>query len=404
MNYSKNYFNLKGKNAEEIVHNLALKSFFVDWCFLNPKLPNGKELCDLLVIFDDVAIIWQIKDLKLDNKGRYKKKEVQKNLNQLYGARRSLFDLKVDIYLENPRRKKERFNFKRINEIYLISVLMGEGEEVFYFINEDKKGLCHFFTNDFTEIILNELDTVNDFVGYLQTKEKFVKTNKAITVVGGEQEFLAHYLIKGRNFDEFDKFDNVMIQDGSWEYFKSQPEYIAKRKADEISYGWDSMINRAFECSSEYEKVAREMARLNRFQRRCLSKAFFEAYKKANENSKDEKNNVLRRVLAVDGTTYCFLFQDDIGPQSSRKAHLGVICEIARGKYQQNTRVLGIATEMKSPPICSYDFCFLDMPEWTIENQKKFEQLQNKTQIFINPTMSYCSEDEYPKFDKWKLY
>ncbi|HLG30988.1 MAG TPA: hypothetical protein VI387_12330, partial [Candidatus Brocadiales bacterium] len=68
---SKDYFYLKGKNAEDLVHNLAIKTFFTDWCYLNPMLPDGKELCDLLVVFDEVAIIWMIKDLKLDEYGKY---------------------------------------------------------------------------------------------------------------------------------------------------------------------------------------------------------------------------------------------------------------------------------------------------------------------------------------------
>ncbi|MBU3924577.1 hypothetical protein KJ854_01420 [Patescibacteria group bacterium] len=123
-------------------------------------------------------------------------------------------------------------------------------------------------------------------------------------------------------------------------------------------------------------------------------------YKKANESSNDKRYNSLRRMVPGEGTTYCFLFQDDVEPRNSRRAHLGIICEIARGKYIRNTKVLGIATEMKSQPTCSYDFCFLDMPKWTEENQKKLEQLQNETKIFTNPTMSYHHEDEYPKTNK----
>ncbi len=63
---SKHYFQIKGKNAEKVVHDLAEKTFLTDWCFPNPKLQNGKELCDLLVVFDNIAIIWQIKDLKFN--------------------------------------------------------------------------------------------------------------------------------------------------------------------------------------------------------------------------------------------------------------------------------------------------------------------------------------------------
>jgi len=79
VDHQKHYFRLKGAKAEEMVQDLANKSFFIDWCYPNPKLPNGKELCDLLIIFDDIAIIWQIKDLKLDANNKYKKAEVEKN-------------------------------------------------------------------------------------------------------------------------------------------------------------------------------------------------------------------------------------------------------------------------------------------------------------------------------------
>ena len=96
--------NLKGKNAEDFVYELSKKSFLEDWCYLRPKLPNNKELCDLLVVFDQIAIIWQIKDLKLRKDGRYRQSEVKKNVRQLGTAKNRLFNLKVAIELENPRR------------------------------------------------------------------------------------------------------------------------------------------------------------------------------------------------------------------------------------------------------------------------------------------------------------
>jgi hypothetical protein len=69
-------FHQKGQRAEAIIHDLATTTFLTDRCYPNPKKPDGKELCDLLVVFDDSAIIWQIKDLKVDEAGRYKKAEV----------------------------------------------------------------------------------------------------------------------------------------------------------------------------------------------------------------------------------------------------------------------------------------------------------------------------------------
>ena len=109
-------FPREGPKAEKVIHDLSVKTFFTDWCYPNPPRPGGKELCDLLVIFDDTAIIWQIKDLKVDENGRYKQAEVEKNLRQLSGARRLLFDIKAPVRLSNPRRGEELSTLRKSQE------------------------------------------------------------------------------------------------------------------------------------------------------------------------------------------------------------------------------------------------------------------------------------------------
>ena len=188
---NKNYFDLKGKNAEKFLHELALKSLLTDWCYLNPKLPDGKELCDLLVVFDEIAIIWQVKDLKLNEDGKYKESDVQKNLKQLSGARRQLFDLKTPIKLKNPRRREELFNPAEIKQTYSISVLLCEDEEEFFsFVEDVKKYTVHIFTRNFTKIILSELDAISDFIRYLKEKENLINTNKS----GSSRKSVGHFI------------------------------------------------------------------------------------------------------------------------------------------------------------------------------------------------------------------
>lgn len=389
-----NYFDRKGKKAENILHHLAKKTFLVDWCYLNPELPNKNEMCDLLVVYDEIAIIWQIKDLKLNKQGKYDQSEVEKNLRQLSGARRQLFDLETPIELENPFRRKEVFNPNTIKEIYLISVLFGKGEEMFSFVEEIKNRKVHVFDKDFCQIILNELDTISDFVEYLRKKEMLLKKNKSLLIIGGEKELLAFYLINNRSFNRFDNADHITIEEGSWEHLQSKPEYQAKKKEDKISYLWDGMISRAHESSSrEYELVARELARPNRVQRRLLSKAFLGARLKAHN---DITHNLFRRIVVSDDATYCFLLQDDPEPRKRRKEHLGTICFIARGKNKKNKKVIGIAPEKKNNPTCSYDFCLMYIPEWTNELQKQSEDIQNKYKIFLDSSVCHIREEEYP--------
>ena len=155
MTRSKDHFQLKGKAAEQFVQEFAEKTFLVDWCFPNPTLPNGKELCDLLVVFDEVAIIWQVKELKLGRNGRYSKSAVRKNLRQLSGAQRQLFELKTPVKLKNARRKVESFDQAQIDEVFLISVLLGEGEDWFPFVEGLKDFPVHVFTRDSLKIVLD---------------------------------------------------------------------------------------------------------------------------------------------------------------------------------------------------------------------------------------------------------
>ena len=393
MSNSRHYFSLKGAAAEKVAHELAVGSFFTDWCYRNPNLTGGKELCDLLVVFDHIAIIWQIKDLKRHSDGRYNKNDVDKNIRQLSGAMRRLIDVKRPITLTNPRRGSEAFDPSTIKETYLISVLAGEGEDFFPLMESIQNKLVHVFTSGFMEIVLGELDTIDDFVRYIQAKEKLLQGLDQLMIMGGEEDLLAIYLLNKKTFGELARATSVLIDGSDWVMLQKRPDYQAKKKADEISYGWDSMIDRAHESGSpEYEQVAREMARPNRFERRFLAKVFYNAHIRAHKAS---GGNVFKRVLPFDDRTYCFLFTN-IKSRDHRKAMLENLCYVARGKMPQNSRVIGIATEKEIRPTCTYDFCYMDMPEWTDANAAHVEEIQRNTGLLTNTTVREAHEEEYP--------
>jgi hypothetical protein len=385
------YFREKGQRAEAVIHSLATKTFLTDWCYPNPKKPDGKELCDLLVVFDDTALIWQIKDLKVDEAGRYKKAEVEKNLRQLGGARRAMFDLRVPIRLENPRRGKELFNPDQIKTVHLISVLMGESEEPFPFFQFVKDKLIHVFTREFADLALSELDKVSDFCDYLRKKEA-IDQNKRVVVAGGEENLLAKYLENLHGFSWMDNYENILIDGTVWSALTRNPQFIAKKLEDQVSYGWDSVIDRAHDGTSEhYERLARELARPDRFTRRVISKSFLEAYGEYME----KKPPIFRRMTAFGDTTYCFLLMEDgKGPRERRKAMLQIMCFVARGIPPMNKRVIGVATEAENR---SYDYCVRIQPEWSAEDEANKLKIQQDIGIFVNPRREMGGEDEYPK-------
>jgi len=349
---SGHFFQQKGVLAERVIHDLATDTFFTDWCYPNPKKPSGKELCDLLVVFDDTAIIWQIKDLKVNQQGRYKQAEVERNLRQLGGARRTMFDLKTPITLSNPRRGNEQFAAAAINNVHLISVLMGEGEAPMPMMTEIKGHIMHVFTREFADIALSELDTVSDFCRYLHATEN-IDSGTQLMILGGEENLFGKYIEMGRNFQWIDNHNLIYIDDTIWPKIKSMPQYIEKKELDAISYGWDSIIERAHEGSKRYELLARELARPDRFTRRILSKYFMESYAEFMTTNRD----LFRRQFSILDTTYCFLITSDTPHPSQRnQSLLRSMCFVARGLNANIHRVLGVATTRANR---GYDFFFM---------------------------------------------
>ena len=121
-----------------------------------------------------------------------------KNLRQLGGARRTLFDLKTPITLSNPRRGAEVFAPDSIKHVHLISVRMGDGEEPMPLMPEIKGHLLHVFTREFADTALSELDTVSDFCRYLRAKESIARS-KQLVILGGEENLLGKYIEMGRD-------------------------------------------------------------------------------------------------------------------------------------------------------------------------------------------------------------
>lgn len=384
---------LKGKRAEALLHSLAVATFLEDWCYPNPRLPNGKELCDLLVVYGDQVIIWQVKDLKLGKYGQYPRSKVNKNLRQLAGARRQLLECKTVLQLENPRRGREAYDPASAKRVFLISALLGEEADIYSMVENAGGHMAHMFTRAAGEIILSELDTIADFIAYYAAKEDLLKSATRVAVNGGEEELLAFYLEEGRSFDTLKADDMTVLEGGRWTAFAQSDAYKARQEANRISYGWDSIIAEAHKAGGQYEEIARELARPNRVMRRCLADAFAEAALIAEA---DRQNNVMRRVLAIDGVTFCFLFMDESLTLKSRMAGLQDMCFVARGLARDNAMVVGIATEKRIGPPNSYDYVLLELPEWTDEHEAIMQEIQQHRRILVGPQMFRLDIKEYP--------
>ncbi len=259
---------------------------------------DGKELCDLLVIFGNDVIIFSDKDIKYPDHAdpaiawrRWYKRSIKAGAESTFGAERWIRDYPDKIYLDSKCTQKIPVAFPSREEIRIhrIVVARGASEACRDYFNEGSgslmivpdimgddhlmgveekpeevgiiprpiqpfmvgqvdpdRGFVHVFDDTTLGIILGTLDTTYDFIRYLAAKERFIKSGNLISAAG-EEDLLAHYL-KRVGTDGWHDFvlpgdSNLMgIGVGIWDEFQKHPQRIAQIEADKPSYAWDRLI------------------------------------------------------------------------------------------------------------------------------------------------------------------
>ena len=91
---------------------------------------------------------------------------------------------------------------------------------------------------------LEETDTIRDFTDYLEKKEIFIRSGVLAEARG--ENLLAYYAVR-TNAEAIMTLClttvSVTIDRGRYARLIDEPQYIAKKQADEISYVWDALIN-----------------------------------------------------------------------------------------------------------------------------------------------------------------
>ncbi len=231
-------------SAERYLKRLCDKSFLSMWSYAGVyrdqghtnKGGDGKEVCDLLVVFKDHIIIFSDKDCEFPKTGnieldwsRWYRKAILKSAEQAWGAERWILTHPDRLFIDRsctvpfpidlPSPEVARFH--RIVVAHAasercIKELGGSGSLMImpdiigdrhcaapelkvkpFAIGQvnPAKGFVHVFDDTTLDVVLNTLDTVTDFVNYLAKKEKFITSGK-LAVACGEEDLLAFYLKK----------------------------------------------------------------------------------------------------------------------------------------------------------------------------------------------------------------
>jgi hypothetical protein len=289
--------------SERYLHQLCERSFLSLWTYpgiyrdqgKQTATQEGKEVCDLVVVFGDHVILFSDKEDSVSESGkpqvdwkRWYRKAVEKSASQLWGAERWFRDFQERLFLDRACHRPfpiqlpvpSRIKFHRIavargatercRKFYgggsgtlpfyagwLVRALMEQGKEVPPFVITDvdpARGFVHVFDDIALDIVISTLDTPQDFVNYLIRRERFLRS-RLIQSTTGEEELLAFYMHSWSPDGDLD-FSvpqvgavgpysmprSVILAEGGWAELISSPTWRALQVWREVSYFWDNFI------------------------------------------------------------------------------------------------------------------------------------------------------------------
>lgn len=421
---------------------------------------EGKEVCDLLVVFQEHLIIFSDKDcafpqtdnLELDWK-RWFRRAIQEAAQQIWGAERWLkihpdrlfldpacthpFPLtlpgpaeakvhRVIVAHDAARRCREVFggsgslmiNPDVIGPMHTASAAEGGLPFVIGQI-DPAKGYIHVLDDTSLEIVLGTLDTISDFVSYLSKKERFILSGQ-LGMAAGEEELLAYYLQTtddtGRHdFVLSEEFDFLFLEEGLWDEFIHSSQRQAQIEADEVSYIWDKLIetfNEHILAGTQYyttrgthpnheapDSIMRFLAREPRTRRRMLARTLLELIETTPQSFRATS---LMLPSNIGDPYYIFLllpYFEKIPIEEYREVrsyHLGEYCMVVKLLYPDAQDIVGIATETGSAEHRSEDALYLDAREWLPEQQAEAQAIQQELGLLTNIKQFAGVEREYP--------
>ena len=229
---------------------------------------------------------------------------------------------------------------------------------------------------------------------------------------------LAHYLKHsdrdGRHCFRFPTNPDVLVIDeGGWEEFQSNPQRIEKLDADEISFAWDRLIEKFthfattsglefanYDSISEFERCIRFMAREPRIKRRMLAKALLGVMRKTRPGL-ERANRVVLPMKPGDPhwVFLCLRRPPHISLEVYREARRNLIyglCVVTRARWGDATDIVGVATSPIDDPAMSEDLIYLDGRDWTPELEAEAGDFQQELGLLTNVSLVTGHEKEYP--------
>jgi len=422
--------------SERYLVRLARKAFLSLWSYSNVytdegrkgRRGDGKELCDLLVVFGNDVILFSDKHCEFIPHAdinvawnRWYKRAIEKSAKQLAGAEAWLTRFPDRLFLDPgcktrlpiplPEPSKQRIHLVAVTRGVSESAAAywGGGSSGSLFIDTSleqsehrsapfrvgwvlpNKRFVHVLDETTLDIVLQELDTVSDFVTYLTKKQERLAESGAEFLIPGEEELVAHYLSRfdpksqEHYFPEAPNDALVALDEGHWASLLASKAYRARRKENEISYLWDELIeyqNKHIIAGSAsvlygveesvdiYERVMRMMAQENRLARRILGESISRV---RGVNMKGKR--FTRTIIGGPDKKRAYIFMSLPHPaelsysqyREWRQDQLFGYCLGCKLKFDHVSEALGIAFEPSTAESISVDFLLIGFDETPLD-------------------------------------
>lgn len=166
-----------GIEGEEAVHELAYNTYLKYWCFPNPKdeLGDKKEICDLLICFQNHLLIISIKNYSFKgNYERYFRSTLEKAVSQIHGAERKLLNKHSIVKFSHPETGVYDFQHDLFDSVHRLIININT-VPLFHpgGIETKNKEFCHIFNWQSFLGLVKELDTIPDFISYFKEKRNY---------------------------------------------------------------------------------------------------------------------------------------------------------------------------------------------------------------------------------------
>lgn len=432
--------------SESLLADLCDKTFLRLWSYLNVFKSDGKELCDLFAVFENHVFLFFVRESKkFDNPEkdinvqweRWHKEVIQKQMGTLIGAEKYILssgkiylDLKntIPFPLSIPSENiivhkiivalgaKEACASHSPNNLHgSLAIRYGtiENEDpTFPFLLQlNKSNPIHVFDSHNLEIILNELDTVYDFMAYLSVKEQAIRKYDSVFYCG-EEDLLAHYYM---NYDESknsysigvadENINGIFIEEGEWQSFTNSESYKRRKESNKVSELWDGILQRTCDNALKGtlignanlfsgQSAIHEMAKEPRFSRRGLSEHMISCIRNFPESISGFSRHMAFMPSFFKDKAYVFLQvkfpkdSKDEDHREKRQSILSIACGAAKNKFPHFNKIIGIG--INAPKFSNEnaeDFVLLNCEKWTDEDRAMYEEDNKGFKFFNSETM-----------------